>query len=96
MRLTAHLELLGRVHCIPLNDVDLHAASMECWCHPTEVDPLVVAHNAGDCREARERVGRPDPGAGWVRVLEYVTERKHGPIPTDTDGHGRSAGGDAR
>ncbi len=64
---------LTRLHIIPIGDelhgkLKLHAASRECWCHPTEKDD-VVTHNAFDCREKQERHGVPT-GKVWAHVLE--------------------------
>lgn len=59
---------------IPVGDeqhgkLKLHAASLECWCHPTEKED-VVTHNAFDCREKLERQDEPT-GKIWVHVLEH-------------------------
>ncbi len=59
-----------RIHVIPVGDVELHAAQEVCWCHPTEVEPNLFAHNAKDCREARERVGVAI-SKGWISIAEY-------------------------
>ena len=62
-----------RLHLIPVGDeqhgkLKLHAAALDCWCHPSEQDD-VVTHNAFDCREKLER---QDVATGkiWVHVLE--------------------------
>ncbi len=62
-----------RLHVIPVGDeqhgkLKLHAAALECWCHPIEKDD-VVTHNAFDCREKLERQDEPT-GKIWVHVLE--------------------------
>lgn len=64
---------LTRLHIIPIGDelhgrMKLHAASLECLCHPTEKDD-VVTHNAYDCREKLERHDLPT-GKIWAHVLE--------------------------
>lgn len=64
---------LTRLHIIPIGDkqhgkLKLHAASLECWCHPAEKDD-VVTHNAFDCRKKFERQDEPT-GKIWVHVLE--------------------------
>lgn len=64
--------IVRHLHCIPIGDLDVHAAQRICWCHPTEVEPCVWAHNASDCREARERVANECVSEGWIIILEVV------------------------
>lgn len=59
-----------RIHCLPIGDKDVHAAQETCWCHPTEIEPLLWVHNAADCREARERITGQKCSDGWVNVAE--------------------------
>lgn len=64
---------LTRLHIIPVGDeqhgkLKLHAASLECWCHPIE-NYDVVTHNAFDCREKSERQD-VSTGKIWAHVLE--------------------------
>jgi hypothetical protein len=67
-----------RLHVIPVNDHDLHNAQSSCWCHPTEVQAHLFAHNAKDCRESRERMtGKGCPLSEWVIVGEEIIEHDH-------------------
>lgn len=67
--------MIRRVHCIPIGDEQLHAAQEICWCHPTEIEVNLWAHNAADCREAKERMTGEKCSEGWINIAEYV-ERK--------------------
>lgn len=61
-----------RLHVIPVGDVEIHAAQEICWCHPLEIEPLVWAHNAKDCREAKERITGSKCSDGWIAIAEFV------------------------
>jgi hypothetical protein len=73
-----------RIHTVPAGDSTHHVIAKSCWCYPVEspvddVDPdgtylpTIVAHNAQDLRDARERVsGKGTPGKGWDNVCEEV------------------------
>ncbi len=68
-----------RRHVIPVGDTGpmdgVHAASLECWCHPLETDDgLLATHNAHDCREVAERAGVPR--GGWVLIDEIVRPQR--------------------
>ena len=56
------------VHCIPINDKDMHYANKECWCKPL-VDDQIVIHHAADRREIMERLGKKTKH-GWIHVGE--------------------------
>jgi hypothetical protein len=60
------------VHTIPINDIFLHGAQKDCWCHPTEISTNLWAHNAKDCREAMERITGEQSSDGWVLIAEYL------------------------
>lgn len=60
-----------RIHVIPIADVEIHSAQSICWCHPTEVEPMIWVHNAKDCREKEERVTGEKCSAGWINIAEY-------------------------
>jgi len=60
------------VHVIPIGDERLHSAQLICWCHPIEIEPQLIAHNAKDCREAKERITNEKCSAGWVLIAEYA------------------------
>lgn len=53
------------VHVIPVDDLRKHVPKAKCWCFPITMFDGVFIHNAKDCREARERVGRADLSKGW-------------------------------
>ena len=62
------------IHVIPLNDHEMHIASINCHCNPLK-DPesgSVIVHHALDGREKHERQGRPVSDHGWVNVGEEV------------------------
>lgn len=60
------------VHIIPLGDLRLHDAQIDCWCYPMESTPGIWGHNAKDCREARERQGNLKSSPGWILVGEKI------------------------
>lgn len=60
-----------RVHCIPIGDVDMHAAQLICWCHPIEMERNITVHNAADCREAKERATGEKCSEGWINIAEF-------------------------
>ena len=49
------------LHVVPLNDLREHAASKDCWCHPTEDGeyPDIWVHHAMDRREEYEEGRKP-------------------------------------
>lgn len=77
MKTESQQRMVRRVHVIPTNDKDLHAAQMSCWCFPVHIHGGTVVHNAADCREKTERldgVGYRD--GKWVNVVEHVAPNK--------------------
>lgn len=64
------------IHVIPIADTHIHQAQSSCWCHPTEVDTTnhIVAHNAQDCREAKERFTGKKSSQGWINIAEVREE----------------------
>lgn len=74
MQLSFPMDIVYRrraIHCIPIGDTRLHAAQAVCPCHPLEAGNGVVAHNAWDAREGRERATREKVSDGWVLISEY-------------------------
>lgn len=60
------------IHCIPIGDARLHAAQAVCPCHPLEMeDGALMAHNAWDAREGKERATGQKASEGWVLIAEY-------------------------
>jgi len=68
--------MTSRVHVLPLDDLQFHAASDLCWCRPTFLPSGVICHHALDGREAAERQHGFGTGRGWLKQIEYV------PLPT--------------
>lgn len=64
--------MTSRVHVLPLDDEQFHAASDLCWCHPTFLPSGVICHHALDGREAAERQHGFGTGRGWLKQIEYV------------------------
>lgn len=62
-----------RIHCIPVGDVDIHAAQATCWCHPIESHSGVWTHNAKDCRETTERLTGQRCSDGWRLIVESIS-----------------------
>lgn len=60
----------SRLHCVPVNDLDIHMGNIECWCHPTETDPGLHVHNAKDCREVAERRNGDRYCHNWTIIRE--------------------------
>lgn len=65
------------VHVVPLNDEREHLLTFACWCEPrvecVRGKAPIVVHNAGDGREAQERVTGEisADGKDWlVQVVE--------------------------
>ena len=61
-----------QIHCIPIGDLEIHAAQSICWCHPTNTEPLIWVHHAKDGRERFERQGIVC-SPGWINIAEYLT-----------------------
>jgi hypothetical protein len=54
--------------------MDIHAAQETCWCHPVSRDGIQWAHNAKDCREAKERRTQEQESEGWILIAENVEQ----------------------
>ncbi len=64
--------IVRHLHCIPVGDLDVHSAQRVCWCHPTEIVSCLWAHNAKDCREAKERFTEGKASEGWIVIAEFI------------------------
>jgi len=51
-----NLIMMPDIHIIPLNDLQYHIESRQCWCNPIEYPEQsgVIIHNAADGRELDE------------------------------------------
>lgn len=57
------------IHTIPVGGQEpMHFAHTLCWCHPIEIEPGIITHNAKDLRETRERIHHERPDEKWVLV----------------------------
>lgn len=61
-----------QLHVLPLDDLQLHAASELCWCQPVRLPTGVLCHHALDGRESAERQQGHGTGRGWLNQIEYV------------------------
>lgn len=62
-----------RPHCVPIGGQEPnHVCSEGCWCFPLVDESGYVTHNAKDCREARERLGRARKDEMWAIIDEEV------------------------
>lgn len=59
-----------RFHMLPVGDNKMHVVSEQCWCFPLEMQRGLWAHNAKDCREARERITGKRCSEGWLTLAE--------------------------